>query len=254
MKRKLQFGGLLIALGLNVGLALPSAAQNRNPNRPPQQQRQAPRQAPRQERRPPQASPRTQGGRQNADRPRNNTQVNRPYEPAGSRNEANRPPNTAGESGRQPNFNPNRPQNITGEPGRQPNFNPNRPPNSTRPQTGYKPYRDLSPAEKRSYEQFNKLPPQRQQQLRDAARAWSKLTPVQQNHIKNDVLPAWKQLPSGRRNAIQSRLDVLQNMPESARNQHLNDPNFTRGMNEEDKAMLRDLAHMHVGAPDSPGE
>lgn len=236
MKGKLQFGALLLALGLSAGLALPSAAQNRNPNRPPQQQRQAPRQAPRQERRPPQQSPRAQGGRQNADRPRNNAPVNRPYEPAGARNEANRPPNVGGELGRQSNF------------------NPNRPPNSARPQTGFKPYRDLSPAEKRSYEQFNKLPPQRQQQLRDAARAWSKLTPVQQNHIRNDVLPAWKQLPQGRRNAIQSRLNVLQNMPESARNQHLSDPNFTRGMNEEDRAMLRDLAHMHVGAPDSPGE
>jgi len=36
-------------------------------------------------------------------------------------------------------------------------------------------------------------------------------------------------------------------MPESARNRHLNDPNFTRGMNEEDKQMLRDLSHQHVG-------
>src|SRR5437660_555228 len=56
------------------------------------------------------------------------------------------------------------------------------------------------------------------------------------------------------RNAIKSRLNVLQNMPESARNQHLSDANFTRGMSEEDKALLRDLSHMHVGAPDSAGE
>lgn len=254
MKLKLQFGGLLIALGLSVALALPSAGQNRNPNRPPQQQRQAPRQAPRQERRAPQQSPRTQGRRPNVDRPRNNAPVNRPYEPAGPRNEANRPPNIAGEPGRQPNFNPNRPQNIAGEPGGLPNFNPNRPPNSTRLQSGFKPYRDLSPAEKRSYEQFNKLPPQRQQELREAARNWQKLTPEQRTHIRNDVLPAWKQLPPTRQKAISNRLAVLQNMPESARNQHLDDPNFTRGMSEEDKAMLRDLAHMHVGAPDSPGE
>src|SRR6266566_3565144 len=48
--------------------------------------------------------------------------------------------------------------------------------------------------------------------------------------------------------------DRLQNMPESARNQHLSDANFTRGMSEEDKALLRDLSHMHVGAPDSAGE
>jgi hypothetical protein len=67
-------------------------------------------------------------------------------------------------------------------------------------------------------------------------------------------MPKWKQLPPQRQNAIQQRLGVLQNMPESARNRHLNDPNFTRGMSEEDKAMLRDLSHMHVGAPDPPNE
>ena len=48
---------------------------------------------------------------------------------------------------------------------------------------------------------------------------------------------------------------VLQNMPESARNQRLNDPKFTQGMNDEDRATLRDLSHLHVGgAPDPPGE
>ena len=57
-----------------------------------------------------------------------------------------------------------------------------------------------------------------------------------------------------RQKAIRQRLGVLQNMPESARNQHLSDPNFTRGMSEEDKAMLHDLAHMHMGAPDPPSE
>jgi hypothetical protein len=67
-------------------------------------------------------------------------------------------------------------------------------------------------------------------------------------------MPKWKQLPPQRQNAMQQRLGVLQNMPESARNRHLNDPNFTRGMSEEDKAMLRDLSHMHVGAPDPPNE
>jgi hypothetical protein len=44
-------------------------------------------------------------------------------------------------------------------------------------------------------------------------------------------------------------------MPESARNERLADPNFTRGMSDEDRAMLRDLSHLHVGgAPDAPHE
>jgi len=80
------------------------------------------------------------------------------------------------------------------------------------------------------------------------------MTPQQQSHIRNDVLPKWRQMPVERRQVIRQRLSVLQNMPESARNQRLNDPNFTRGMSEEDKATLRDLSHMHVGAPDPPSQ
>jgi len=90
--------------------------------------------------------------------------------------------------------------------------------------------------------------------MREAAQNWQRLTPEQQSHIKKDVLPKWQQMSPSQQRAIRQRLGVLQNMPESARNQHLNDPNFTRGMSEEDKAMLRDLSHMHVGAPDPPNE
>ena len=88
-----------------------------------------------------------------------------------------------------------------------------------------------------------------------SATNWNRLTPEQQKHVKNDVMPRWRQLPPQRQKAIQQRLGVLRNMPESARNQHLDDPNFTRGMNEEDKTMLRDLGHLHVGgAPETPHE
>jgi hypothetical protein len=81
------------------------------------------------------------------------------------------------------------------------------------------------------------------------------MTPGQRDHVRNEVLPKWQQMPPDRRQAIQQRLRVLQNMPESARNRRLNDPNFTHGMNEEDKATLRDLSHLHVGgAPDPPNE
>src|SRR6266481_1956893 len=100
----------------------------------------------------------------------------------------------------------------------QPNANPNRPPSS------------YTPPQKRD---FNSLSPREKQK----------------------VLPKWQQLPPDRKRAIQQRLGVLKNMPESARNQHLNDPNFTRGMSEEDKATLRDLSHLHVGgAPEPPNE
>jgi hypothetical protein len=114
--------------------------------------------------------------------------------------------------------------------------------------------RDLTPQERQNLEKFNRLSPQKQQEIRDRLRQWQKLTPDQQTHIRNDLSPKWNQMSPDRQKAIRQRLGVLQNMPESARNQHLNDPNFTRGMSEEDKAMLHDLSHMHVGAPDPPSE
>lgn len=234
-KMRFRFGCLLIALGLSMGVVLQFAAQNRNQNKPPQQQRQPPKQ----ERRQPQGARRSQSRRPNAERPRSSVTPIRPTE-MNTLKGANRPPNVRGESDQRPNFNPNRPPTATSR-----RATPRR-------------FQDLSPEEKRrvlqNQERFNRLSPQKQQEMREAAKNWARLTSEQQNHIKNDLLPVWKQLSQARRNAIKNRLGVLQNMPESARNQHLNDPNFTRGMSEEDKALLRDLSHMHMGAPDSPNE
>jgi hypothetical protein len=133
--------------------------------------------------------------------------------------------------------------------------NPNRPPANVQPRN----FNNLNPEEKQralnNYRNYQKLPPGQRQQMQESARNWNRLTPEQKSHIRNNVLPRWQQLPPQRQRAIQQRLGVLKNMPESARNQHLADPNFTRGMNEEDKAMLQDLSHLHVGgAPDEPHE
>src|SRR5260370_25629413 len=91
------------------------------------------------------------------------------------------------------------------------------------------------------------LPPAQRQELQQRAQVWNKLTPEQRQHIRGDVLPKWQQLPPDRRRAIEQRLGVLQNMPESARNQHLTNPNFTRGMSEANKRTLPQLRHLHVG-------
>ena len=231
MKLGLQFGGWMLALAISALAALPCAAQQPHKNeRPPQQQRQGghPQRQDRPQGRPqgrPQSRP--QGRPQGMMPPRGGAQTD--FARRGS--EASRPLAGAGSS-----FNGG-----------------NRPPNAAvRP-------RDLSPDERMRLQQnerrFRQLPPQQQQEMRERARVWQQMTPEQQAHIKNDVLPRWKQLPPDRQRAIQHRLGVLQNMPESARNQHLNDPNFTRGMSEEDKSTLRDLSHLHVGgAPDPPGE
>jgi len=221
MRRKLQFAGWLKALGLSAALAGTGFAQNHQAAKPPrpQPQRQAQNHPQRQQQ---QQARRAQNERQNSG--------------------ANRPPNA----------NTNRPATAAG-----PNNNPNRPPSAYTPPQ--RKFNQLSPQEqKKVVENYNKqknLTPAQRQEINDRYKTWQNLTPEQQNHIKNDVVPRWKQLPPDRQRAISQRLGVLKNMPESARNQHLNDPNFTRGMSEEDKTTLRDLSHMHVGgAPEPPSE
>jgi len=246
MKRKLQFAGWLLALAMSAAVAMPSFAQgpraswaqNRQDNRPPKQQSQPPRQSPPREQ-PPRQQPR-QEQRQGQRPPQQET-----------RRAQNERQNSA--ANRLPSANTNRAETAT-----RPNYNPNRPPPSYTPPPR-RDFNSLSSQERQRVLENNRrlqnLPPAQRQELQDRAQVWNRLTPEQRQHIRNDVLPKWQEMPPDRRRAIQQRLGVLKNMPESARNQHLNDPNFTRGMSEEDKATLRDLSHLHVGgAPDPPSE
>jgi hypothetical protein len=105
---------------------------------------------------------------------------------------------------------------------------------------------------RQQFNQWDKMSPGQRVDQQARERVWRDMTPEQREHIKTDVLPTWRQMPQDRRQAISRRLSVLQNMPESARNQRLNDPEFTRGMSEEDKATLKDLSHLHVGGPPDP--
>ena len=108
---------------------------------------------------------------------------------------------------------------------------------------------------RRNLQHWNGLTPQQRMDVQDRERVWERMTPEQRAHVRNDVMPAWRQMPQERKQVIQQKLRVLQNMPESARNQRLNDPNFTRGMSAEDKSMLKDLSHLHVGGePEPPQE
>ena len=240
MKPRFQFGAWVCGLGLSAALLLPCASAQNRPasDRPPARQQPAPHQANR--------SPR-------------NDRSSGSYHPQGPRGGQSRQP-AYPDRGR---ANDNRPRGNENPRGRG-NRN-DRPQSSYRQQAPATPppnmqdrLRNMSPEERNrlaeNQRKFNQLPPQRQQDMKRAAENWEKLTPGQRDHIRNDVLPKWQQLPGDRQRAIQQRLGVLQNMPESARNRHLNDPSFTRGMSEEDRQMLRDLSHQHVGAPDRPQE
>jgi len=236
-------------MGIGTILAATCAAQepranwtqNRQDNKPPRQQSQQPRQQPpRQQSQPPRQQPPRQAQMQ---------------EHRQQQQEVRRPQNERQNSGanRPPNSNMNRAETAI-----RPNNNPNRPPSAyaSPPRTEFN---NLSPQERQRVLENNRrlqnLPPAQRQELQARAQVWDKLTPGQREHIRNDVLPKWQDLPPDRKRAIQQRLGVLKNMPEYARNQHLHDPNFTRGMSEEDRDTLRDLSHLHVGgAPEPPNE
>jgi Protein of unknown function (DUF3106) len=163
-----------------------------------------------------------------------------------------RPPARPAPERKSDNHRDDRPPNANNAP--RYNGNPNRPPAVTPQQR----FQSMTPQERQrlrqNEERLRRLPPAQQQVLRDRAQVWQRMTPEQRDHVRNDVLPKWRQMSPDRRQAIQQRLRVLQNMPEFARNQRLNDPNFTRGMSEEDRATLRDLSHLHVGGGPEPPE
>jgi hypothetical protein len=121
-----------------------------------------------------------------------------------------------------------------------------------------KAFQNLSPDKqskiRQQFNQWDRMTPSQQADLRTKENTWRNLTPEQREHIKNDVMPKWHQMSWDRQQVLKQKLGVLQNMPESARNQRLNDPNFTKGLSDDEKSTLQDLSHMHVGAPDSPGE
>ncbi len=103
-------------------------------------------------------------------------------------------------------------------------------------------------------EAWNRLTPDQQQALRDRQSVWEQMTPEQQRYVRQSLLPRWQQLPPPRRQAMLQRLHTLRDMSESARQAKLNDPAFVEGLNPEDREMLGQLAHLHVGmAPDQPG-
>src|SRR4029077_8658059 len=256
MRLRLQLAGCLLVMGLSAVLAGPSAAQSGRAWAQQQQQRPLRSQDPGSGRQQPRQQPRdpARGTQQNG---RPNGGASNPHG-----NKANRP-----DYAPRPNANPNRRDYVpprNGNPNRpgyapRPNTNPNRQPYAYAPPQPRQKFNDLTPQEKQrvieNYNRLNRLPPAQRQELQGRIETWNRLTPQQKNHIRNDVLPKWQQMPQERRQAIQQRLRLMQNMPDFARNQRLNDPEFTRGMSEEDRATLRDLSHLHVGgAPDPPGE
>ena len=116
-------------------------------------------------------------------------------------------------------------------------------------------FRNLPPDQQARIRQrlqtWNKLTPPQRQEFRERQRVWEQMTPDQRREVQQTLLPRWQQLPPPRRQAIMQRLHQLRDMSEPERQSRLNDPSFVEGLNVEDRGMLGQLAHLHVGmAPD----
>ena len=247
---KLHFGVKLLAIAASVAIPAICAGQNPHPDRPPQHQAPAP-----------QASPRPS----NPNRPAanaNRAPYNQSHPNQGPHNNFNNGANNRNgvRNGAGANYAPT-PRQQLGVGAARPWVDQMRdlsPPQRERVLQNSKAFQNLSPdKQNRIRQQFNQwdhMSPSQQTDLRQKENTWRNLTPGQRDYIKSNVLPRWRQMPWDRQQVMKQKLSVLQNMPESARNQRLNDPNFTRGLSDEERSTLQDLSHMHVGAPDSPNE
>lgn len=247
---KLQFGLKLLAIAASVAIPAICAGQNPHPDRPPQRQAPAA-----------QASPRPS----NPNRPAanaNRTPYNQPRPTQGPRNNFNNETNNRNgvRNGAGAGYAPT-PRQQLGVGAPRPWVDQMRdlsPQQRERVMQNSKAFQNLSPDKqgriRQQFSQWDNMSPRQRYTLRENEATWRRLTPEQRDHIRNDVLPRMRQMPWDRQQVISQKLGILKNMPESARNQRLNDPNFTRGMSDEERSTLHDLAHMHVGAPDPPGE
>jgi Protein of unknown function (DUF3106) len=241
---KLQFGLRLLAAAAILALPGLVAAQNPHPDRPPQHPQQT---HPKQQ---PPANP-NHPPANNYSSAHPNQNPNQNYNNGGNHPDGARNGTGAG-------YNPT-PRRELGIGAARPWVDQMRdlsPQQRDRVLQGSKAFQNLSPDKqakiRQQFSQWDRMSPMQQSDLRQKEKIWQGLTPGQREHIKNDVLPKWRQMTWDRQQVIKQKLGVLQHMPESARNDRLNDPNFTRGMSDDEKSMLRDLSHTHVGAPDSP--
>lgn len=253
--RRLQFGLQVLAAATLLALPGLGAAQNPHPDRPPQRQSQPHANAPRPQNN---SRPPVQNNRQNTyQSPRQN------FNPPPRQN-FNPQPNRGNENGARNGSGAGyvqTPRQQLGVGAARPWVDQMRdlsPQQRERVLQNSKAFQNLSPDKqakiRQQFNQWDRMSPTQQADLRQKENTWRNLTPDQREHIKNDVLPKWHQMPWDRQQVMKQKLGVLQNMPESARNQRLNDPNFTKGLSDDERSMLHDLSHTHVGAPELPSE
>lgn len=134
----------------------------------------------------------------------------------------------------------------------------------------------MSPEERehfmRNNARFQSLPPQRQEQIRRTLQRWDQMTPQQRDamwhrlqifnrltpeerqEVVNDIGPRWKALPQDRKSLLTGRMHVLAGMTPDERQKELQDPQFMRGLSDNEQDLLRKLTNLRLGPPDGPGQ
>jgi hypothetical protein len=79
-------------------------------------------------------------------------------------------------------------------------------------------FQNLSPEQqskiRQQFNQWDRMTPLQRADQRTKEDTWRRMTPEQRDHIKNDVMPKWRQMPWDRQQVMKQKLGVLQNMPE----------------------------------------
>jgi hypothetical protein len=101
---------------------------------------------------------------------------------------------------------------------------------------------------------LNKLPPEERRAVIERERVWQQMTPEQQRHVRDTLLPTWRNLAPARRQILLRRLHDLRGLDDAQRAAKLNDDNFTAGLSADERQMLRDLSALRVGDQGPPGE
>ena len=119
-------------------------------------------------------------------------------------------------------------------------------------------FRTLPPPQQAQIRQrlqaFNRLTPEQQQEVIRNNRVWQQMTPAQQLYVRQTLLPAWRDFPPARRQAVLGKLRDLRGLSDSERTAKLNDEAFLDGLNPDERQMLRDLSNLRITGAGPPGE
>ena len=101
-------------------------------------------------------------------------------------------------------------------------------------------------------QRWNSLTPQQRNAIRDRERLWERLTPEQREYVRTQLLPKWQTLPPQRKEIVQERLRDLRGLSEADRQSKLTDENFLRGLDPDEREILRGLSNLRIPPNPNP--